>query len=71
MGNFSIDNGFIANTNLGNVNRIYKGSERRRYHRRTGHDRRSMLRFEPETEDRRSYRDRRSGNIWDGRERNL
>ena len=64
-----INDGFIANSNLGNVNRIYKGSERRQYLRRTGHDRRTMVRYEPQKIDRRDYKDRRTGAIWDGRER--
>lgn len=69
MSSTSFNDGFIANSNLGNVNRIYKGPERRQYHRRTGHDRRAMVRFEPEKLDRRGYKDRRSGAVWDGRER--
>lgn len=69
MGNLISDDGFIANSNLGNKNRIYKGTERRRYHRRTGHDRRAMIRFELDKEERRTQKDRRTGNIWDGRDR--
>jgi len=67
MDNFSSDDGFIANTNLGNKNRIYKGPERRNYNRRVGHDRRAMIRFEPDKDDRRSHKDRRLGEIWNGR----
>lgn len=63
------NDGFIANSNLGNVNRVYRGSERRLYFRRTGHDRRMMVRYEPLKDERRSYKDRRTGAIWDGRER--
>lgn len=67
MDHFSSDDGFIANTNLGNKNRIYKGRERRNYNRRVGNDRREMIRFEPDKDDRRSHKDRRSGEIWNGR----
>lgn len=35
--------------------------ERRKGPRRTGHDRRDMVRFEPDKEDRRSGKDRRGG----------
>ena len=41
----------------------YTGPERRRYHRRSGSDRRDDLRFESKA-DRRSGKDRRKG-IWD------
>jgi len=69
MGNIYSDDGFVANSNLGNKNRIYRGDERRRYHRRIGHDRRAMIRFEPDKEERRARKDRRTGSIWDGRDR--
>jgi hypothetical protein len=67
MGHEPFDDGFIANTNLGNKQRIYKGTERRKYIRRVGLDRRAMIRFEPEKDSRRSHQDRRSGEIWNGR----
>ena len=43
----------------------YRGPERRRnVERRQGHDRREMIRFEPEKEDRRSGKDRRKHHAW-------
>ncbi len=69
MRDIHFDDGFIANSNLGNKNRIFKGDERRRYQRRVGYDRRAMIRFEPDKEDNRSRKDRRAGSIWDGRDR--
>jgi len=67
MGEISSNDGFIANSNAGNKNKIYKGSERRKYNRRREHDRRAMIRFEPGTLDRRAYKDRRSSEVWNGR----
>lgn len=69
MRNIFSDDGFIANSNLGNKNRIFKGAERRRYYRRTAHDRRAMVRFEPAKDERRARSDRRTGGVWDGRDR--
>jgi len=46
----------------------YQGvRDRRKAHRRSGNDRRDMIRFEPEKKDRRSGVDRRKGNRsgWD------
>jgi len=44
----------------------YTGPERRMAHRRCGHDRRSLVRFELDKADRRQQEDRRSiSNIWD------
>ena len=44
----------------------YSGPERRMQHRRSSHDRRSMVRFELGKEDRRSMDDRRvTTNVWD------
>lgn len=37
----------------------WNGEERRKEHRRSGMDRRDMIRFEPDKEDRRSGHDRR------------
>ncbi len=37
----------------------WNGEERRREHRRSGEDRRDMIRFEPDKEDRRSSGERR------------
>lgn len=50
--------------------RIYRGPERRRGERRSGHDRREMIRFEPDKEDRRRGEDRREANrdIWHRRD---
>ncbi|WP_460734494.1 hypothetical protein [Lysobacter tyrosinilyticus] len=45
----------------------YKGPERRKGgDRRQGNDRREMIRFELTKEDRRSGKDRRKRNGWDG-----
>lgn len=68
MRNIYFDDGFIANSNLGNKNRNFKGDEQRRYQRRIGYDRRTMIRFEPDKENNRA-KDRRAGCIWDGRDR--
>lgn len=38
---------------------VYSGPERREEQRRTGEDRRDMIRFEPEKTDRRTGKDRR------------
>lgn len=38
----------------GPTNQIYTGSERRRLERRGGHDRRGMIRWEPQKSERRS-----------------
>ena len=48
----------------------YTGKNRRRGERRSGHDRREMIRFEPDKEDRRSHEDRRESNqdIWKRRD---
>lgn len=44
----------------------YEGPERRVMHRRCGHDRRAMIRFELDKSDRRQLEDRRStSNVWD------
>lgn len=44
----------------------YDGHERRQGHRREGHDRRDMVRFEGGKDDRRSGKDRRKDNVsWD------
>lgn len=45
---------------------IYKGLERRRSLRRLSNDRRAMLRWEPDKDDRRSRRDRRQAatDLW-------
>lgn len=44
----------------------YRGPERRVLQRRSGHDRRDMIRFEPGKEDRRSGKDRRRPkSVWD------
>lgn len=45
---------------------IYKGLERRRSLRRLSNDRRAMLRWEPDKDDRRSRRDRRQSatDLW-------
>jgi hypothetical protein len=44
----------------------YRGPERRKSgERRQGHDRREMIRFELDKEDRRSGKDRRKQNGWD------
>ncbi len=44
----------------------YDGPERRAVHRRHGHDRRSMVRFELDKADRRQQQERRSiSNVWD------
>ena len=43
----------------------YVGPERRKnMERRQGHDRREMIRFEPDKEDRRSGKDRRKQDGW-------
>jgi hypothetical protein len=43
----------------------YRGPERRKnVERRTGSDRREMIRFEPDKEDRRSGKDRRKATQW-------
>ncbi len=49
---------------------VYIGPERRTGERRSGADRRAMIRFEPDKEPRRSGRDRRRAvrSVWDGRE---
>ena len=48
----------------------YKGPDRRRMERRSGKDRRELIRFELDKEDRRSHRDRRQSNrdIWERRD---
>jgi hypothetical protein len=48
----------------------YTGPERRKGERRSGKDRREMLRFEPEKNPRRSGKDRRAGkqDLWDKRD---
>ena len=44
---------------------LYRGPERRiNVERRQGHDRREMIRFEPDKEDRRSGKDRRKQAAW-------
>ena len=44
----------------------YSGPERRRVQRRSGHDRRAMVRFELDKSDRRRLEDRRkTTNVWD------
>lgn len=44
----------------------YKGPERRKVaDRRQGHDRREMIRFEPDKDDRRAGKDRRKRSGWD------
>jgi hypothetical protein len=44
---------------------LYRGPERRKnVERRQGHDRREMIRFEPDKEDRRSGKDRRKQHAW-------
>jgi hypothetical protein len=44
----------------------YRGPERRKVaDRRQGHDRRDMIRFEPDKDDRRSGKDRRKRTGWD------
>jgi hypothetical protein len=53
----------------GLTNQIYTGNERRRLERREGHDRRGMIRWEPQKSERRSRMvsaDRRkvTDNIW-------
>lgn len=50
--------------------KTYTGVERRRRERRSGHDRREMIRFEPDKADRRSHEDRRKTNadIWKRRD---
>jgi hypothetical protein len=53
----------------GLTNQIYTGSERRRFERRAGHDRRGMIRWDPQKSERRSRvvsADRRkiTDNIW-------
>jgi hypothetical protein len=46
----------------------YRGPERRKnVERRQGEDRREMIRFEPDKEDRRSGKDRRKAPGWDTR----
>lgn len=42
-----------------NEQQEWNGEERRQGHRRSGSDRREMLRFEPEKDDRRRGKDRR------------
>ena len=47
------------------IGKVYKGGERRFSHRRTIKDRRDMIRFELDKQDRRANKDRRSSNnIW-------
>ncbi|WP_200947053.1 hypothetical protein [Lysobacter sp. Root494] len=47
-------------------NAPYRGPERRKENeRRQGHDRRDMIRFEPDKNDRRSGKDRRKRTGWD------
>ncbi len=48
----------------------YKGPDRRMRTRRSGRDRRELIRFELDNEDRRSHRDRRKNNhdIWEHRD---
>jgi hypothetical protein len=47
-------------------NSPYNGPERRVAHRRCGHDRRAMVRFELDKPDRRQKEDRRTTtNVWD------
>jgi hypothetical protein len=53
----------------GPTNQIYSGSERRRFERRVGHDRRGMIRWEPQKSERRSRmvsanRRKVTDNIW-------
>lgn len=50
--------------------KTYKGPERRHGERRSGHDRRELIRFEPDKEDRRSHIDRRESkrDIWKDRD---
>jgi hypothetical protein len=44
----------------------YDGPDRRKIHRRHGHDRRAMVRFELDKTDRRQKEDRRNtANVWD------
>lgn len=46
----------------------YEGPERRSCQRRCGHDRRNLIRFELDKEDRRRMEDRRTTtNVWDNK----
>lgn len=48
----------------------YAGTEKRHYQRRENHDRREMIRFEPNKEQRRSGQERRSvADIWSSHNR--
>ena len=47
------------------MGKVYKGTERRYGHRRITKDRRDMIRFELDKQDRRSGKDRRAANnVW-------
>ncbi len=50
-----------------NAGSIRSGKERRKQQRRSGEDRRDMIRFEPDKDDRRQIEDRRKDHhsVWD------
>lgn len=58
---------YDAIVNENNAEGVWNGEERRQSHRRSGYDRRDMIRFEPDKQDRRSGHDRRDdqANGWE------